>query len=114
MMRRGEVWVASFRPWRGREVGKTRPSVILQADPLITADSETILALPMTTQLRRDTEPLRVPVSARDRLKRPSYIMVEKMRALDRDYFGEGPITTLTSEEMAAVEKSLKAVLGFL
>lgn len=113
-MRRGEIWIASFRPWRGREVGKTLPSVIFQADWLITADSGTILALPMTTQLRSGAAPLRIPVEPRDRLAQQSYVMVDKMRALDRGHFGDGPITTLTVEEMATVEKSLKAVLGFL
>ena len=113
-MHRGEIWIASFRPWRGKEVGKTRPSVIVQADWLINADSETILALPMTTQLCPDTEPLRIPIAPRGRLKKPCYVMVDKMRALDRAHFDRGPIASLDPEEMTAVERSLKAVLGFL
>lgn len=32
----------------------------------------------------------------------------------DLDRFGEGPLATLTPEEMAGVEKSLKGVLGLL
>jgi mRNA interferase MazF len=38
--------------------------------------------------------------------------MLEHLRALDRTRFGEGPLATLTAEEMAAVEKSLRGVLG--
>lgn len=113
-MRRGEVWVASFRPWRGKEVGKTRPSVIMQVDWLTDADSGTVLALPMTTQLRRGSESLRIPIAPRARLKKTSYVMVDKMRALDRGHFDHGPLISLNPEEMTAVERSLKAVLGFL
>jgi len=41
-------------------------------------------------------------------------VMVEHLRPLDRSRFGEGPLSTLTSEEMAAVERSLRVVLGML
>jgi len=112
MMRRGEIWVANFSPWRGREVGKARPSVILQADWLTDMDSETILALPLTSQLWQGSEQLRVPLAARDRIKQPCYIMIDKMRAIDRRQFGQGPLSELTKDEMAAVERSLTAVLG--
>jgi len=40
--------------------------------------------------------------------------MVEHVTALDRARFSEGPLTMLTAEEMAAVEKSLKAIFGLL
>jgi mRNA interferase MazF len=33
---------------------------------------------------------------------------------LDRSRFGEGPLASLTQQEMLAVEKSLSAVLGML
>lgn len=113
-MRRGEVWVASFRPWRGKEVGKTRPSVIMQVDWLTDTGSETVLALPLTTQLRSGSGPLRIQVAPRGRLKKTSYVMVDKMRALDRGHLGQGPLASLAPEEMTAVEQSLKAVLGFV
>jgi hypothetical protein len=38
--------------------------------------------------------------------------MVDKMRAIDRGLFGEGPLTVLSREEMTGVERSLRAVLG--
>jgi len=31
MPERGEVWLAHLNPWRGIEVGKTRPVLIVQA-----------------------------------------------------------------------------------
>ena len=112
-MRRGEVWVASFRPWRRREVGKVRPCLLVQDDWLTQAGCVTVLVLPLTSQSPRDgAERLRIPLPARDRLKRLCFVMVDKMRAIDRAVLGDGPLTTLTREEMANVEKSLRAVLG--
>jgi mRNA interferase MazF len=40
--------------------------------------------------------------------------MIEHIRALDRSRFGEGPLTVLNTEEMAAVEKSLLGLMGML
>jgi len=34
MIRRGEVWVANLIPNRGREIGKIRPALVMQADAL--------------------------------------------------------------------------------
>jgi len=114
-MRRGEVWVASFRPWRRREVGKVRPCLLIQADWLTQAGGVSVLVLPLTTRTRRTgSEHLRIPLPARDRLKRPCFIMVDKMRAIDRGLLGDGPLTTLARAEMSTVERSLRAVLGML
>jgi len=112
-MRRGEVWVASFRPWRGQEVGKVRPCLLVQADWLTGAGAVTVLVLPLTTQSRvNGTGRLRIALDARDRLKRPSFVMVDKLRAIDRALLADGPLTMLTREEMVRVEKSLLAILG--
>ncbi len=113
-MRRGEVWVASFRPWRGKEVGKVRPCVIIQADWLTMQNFDTVLALPLTSKLLPGTDSLRVEIAPRERLKKPSWVMVEKMRALDSARFGTGPLAHLTDDELAAIEQQLRAVLGML
>lgn len=112
MIRRGEIWVANLNPNKGSEVGKIRPVLILQVDELTATGLGTIIAAPLTTQLWPAFEPLRVQVSARDRLEKDCHVMVEQARAFDRSRFGDGPLTSLTPEEMAAVEKSLKGILG--
>jgi mRNA interferase MazF len=40
--------------------------------------------------------------------------MCEQPRTLDRTRLGEGPLTTLSADEMRAVEASFKAVTGLL
>jgi mRNA interferase MazF len=112
MMRRGEVWVGNLNPNRGAEVGKIRPVVVVQSDELSTLVSETVVVLPTTSQVRRGFRRIRVTIPARDRLRRDCQVMVDQPRTLDRRRFGAGPLTTLTTEEMAAVERGLLAVLG--
>jgi mRNA interferase MazF len=38
--------------------------------------------------------------------------MAEQPRALDRNRIGEGPLTRLSADEMAALEQALRAALG--
>lgn len=111
-MRRGEIWVGNLNPNRGTEVGKIRPVLILQADFLIAQGEPTIIVLPLTTQVRLAKEPLHVTLPARDGLEQTCQVMPEQPRTLDRRRLTRGPLTRLTPEEMAAVEKSLLAVMG--
>ena len=112
MIRRGEVWVARLNSNQGAEVGKVRPVVVIQANPLTEAGLATLLVVPLTSQRRLGAEPLRVLITARDRLLRDCYAMVEQPRALDRARLGEGPLTTLTSDELLRLERALLAVMG--
>lgn len=111
-MRRAEVWIANLNPNKGSETGKIRPVVILQENRLTEAGLPTVLVIPLTTQLRKGLEPLRIPLAARDRLKKDCYVVVEQVRAIDRARIGDGPLTKLTTEEMSSLEHSLKAVMG--
>ena len=113
-MKRGEVWVGNLNPNRGAETGKIRPVLIVQADFLTEAGSETVVVLPLTTQVRPAKEPLHITIVARDRLRETCQVMTEQPRTLDRRRLADGPLTTLTAGEMAKVEKSLLAVLGAL
>ncbi len=111
-MKRGEVWIGNLNPNRGAETGKIRPVLVIQADFLTSAGSETVVVLPMTTQLRPSMEPVHVAIAPRDGLRVPSQVMAEQPRTLDRRRLREGPLTLLTAEEMARVDRVLRAVLG--
>lgn len=111
-MKRGEIWTANLNPSRGREIGKVRPVLIMQADELIAADTPMIVVLSLTTQLRPEFKLWRVRVPARDRLKDECQVVVDQPRALDRARIGDGPLTALTSVELATVEESLRVVFG--
>ncbi len=112
MMRRGEIWVANLNPGRGREIGKTRPVLVLQADELNTIGTPMVVILPITTQVYPNFSVWRVPIRARDRLLVDCQVVVDQPRALDRERFGEGPLTTLNEAEMASVERAFLGVCG--
>lgn len=113
-MRRGEVWLGNLTPNRGREAGKVRPVLILQADFLLAASEPTVIVLPLTTQVHASKEPLHVTIGARDRLRQTCQVMPEQPRTLDRRRLLDGPLTRLSRGEMLAVEKSLKMVMGLV
>ena len=112
MMRRGEVWVANLNPNRGHEIGKMRPVLVMQADILTGIGTPMIIILPMSTQIYPAFKRWRVTIPARDRLLKECQVLVDQPRALDRTRFSEGPLTQVTPEEMAAVERSFMAVVG--
>jgi mRNA interferase MazF len=111
-IRRGQIWTANLNPNRGRELGKIRPVLIVQGDWLSVAQSRTVVVLPLTSDVRRDAEPLRVTIGVRGGLRMESQVVVDQPRTLDRRRLGEGPLTELSDDEMARVEESLLAVLG--
>jgi mRNA interferase MazF len=111
-VKRGEIWTANLNPARGREIGKIRPVLIIQADELIEAGTPMVVVLPVTTQVYPAFKLWRISVPARDRLTEACQVVVDQPRALDRARVGDGPLTTLTSGELSAVERSLRVVLG--
>ncbi len=113
-MRRGEIWIGNLNPNRGAETGKIRPVLIVQADFLTQQGSESVIVLPLTTQVRPSKEPLHVTIPARDRLRETCQVMPEQPRTLERARLTQGPLTVLAADEMAKVEKTLLAVLGLL
>ena len=111
-MRRGEIWTANLNPTRGREIGKIRPVLIIQADELVDAGVPMVVVLPLTTKVYPEFKLWRISVPARDRLREPCQVVVDQPRALDRGRIGDGPLTMLTRAELLAVERSLRVVLG--
>ena len=49
---RGEIWLADLDPIRGSEQAGLRPVLVLQND-VINAHTNTYVAIPLTTNLRR-------------------------------------------------------------
>lgn len=111
-MKRGEIWIGNLNPNRGAEIGKVRPVLIVQEDQLTDVGSPTVVVLPLTTRIRPALQHLRVLVRARDRLQQDCQVMVDQPRTLDRTRFGEGPLTHLTSQELAQVNQALQVLLG--
>jgi mRNA interferase MazF len=113
-MKRGEVWVGNLNPSRGREIGKVRPVLVIQADEITQLGAGMVVILPLSTLVYPGFHYWRITLPARDKLLKSCQIITDQPRALDRDRFGDGPLTTLTPAELATVEKSLRAIMGML
>lgn len=111
-MKRGEVWVANLNPPRGKEIGKVRPVLIVQADELNADITPMVVVLPLSTQVYPDFTHWRINLPARGRLRKPCQVITDQPRALDRARLADGPLTALTNIEMERVEKALLAILG--
>jgi mRNA interferase MazF len=80
---RGEIWLADLDPIQGSEQAGTRPVLILQNDRLNRV-SKTVLAIPLTTNLKLKNLPSSVLlVRGEGGLLKDSVAMCHQMRALD-------------------------------
>lgn len=114
VIRRGEIWVANLNPPRGQEIGKIRPVLVFQDDALTAIATPMIIILPLTTQIYPTFKQWRVTITARHRLLKDCQVIVDQPRTLDRSRFGEGPLATLSEEEIISVERAFLGVCGML
>jgi mRNA interferase MazF len=110
---RAEIWLADLGPKRGTEPGKTRPVLIIQSQALLDAGHPSTLIIPLTTNLMDEAEPLRIRVPASGRLRRPSDLLIDQLRAIDNRRLAQGPLTRLPAVLMAKVEQAIRDVLDF-
>ena len=108
----GAVWLADLNPRQGTEPGKTRPVLIIQNQALLDAGHPSTLVIPLTTRLIEDAAPLRLRLSARDRLDRDSDLLIDQIRAIDNQRLVTGPLTLLGAEEMSGIYPAILEVMG--
>ncbi len=108
----GAVWLADLNPRRGTEPGKTRPVLIIQNQALLDAGHPSTLVIPLTTRLIEDAAPLRLRLSARDRLDRDSDLLIDQIRAIDNQRLVTGPLTLLGAAEMSRIYPAILEVMG--
>lgn len=114
MMRRGAIWVARLNPNTGSEIGKVRPVLILLAQRYLDAGSPVVMAAPLTTQYWPGMAALRYRVTARERLLKDSFVVLEQMRALDRSRFGDVRLAELTADEMRDMDRQVMTMFGVI
>jgi mRNA interferase MazF len=114
MPRRGEIFLANLNPRRGQEPGKIRPVLIVQSQALIDAEHPSTVIVPLTTNLIDDAEPLRIRISAGDRLRRDSDLLIDQIRAIDNTRLVGGPVLRLAAQTMRKVENAIREVLDLI
>jgi len=79
-----DIWIADLNPKIGTEPGKTRPVVILQTNLLNSVPHPSTVICPLTTNIHKDSEILRVHVKEGvAKLYQDCDIMIDHIRAID-------------------------------
>jgi len=83
-VQRGDVWLANLNPIRGSEQAGIRPVLVFQNDA-ISRFTTTVLAIPLTTNLRRAALPSCVRVAPGEGgLESESVLLCHQLRVLDK------------------------------
>jgi mRNA interferase MazF len=107
------VWWASLDPIVGSEQGGRRPILVLQNDA-VSSFTTTVVAIPLTTTLRRSQLPSAVFVpSAGTGLPSDSVALCHQVRVLDKSRL-HGRIGTLPVDLMRQIEYSVLFTLGIV
>ncbi len=87
-IRKFNLYLADLSPRFGTEPGKTRPVVVLQTNLLNDGQHPSTIICPITTNVIRGAEILRVHLSKKGMgLKKDSDILVDQIRAIDNRRF---------------------------
>jgi mRNA interferase MazF len=102
-VKRGEIWLADLNPTRGSEQAGTRPVLIFQ-NSIISKYTTTILAIPLTTNLRRASLPSCVQISKGEGgLAGDSVALCHQLRVLDKSRLLKNP-GTVNEQTVLAIE----------
>lgn len=96
-LNRGDIVVVNLYPKKGDEVGKIRPAVIISDDDE-NAILDTVILMPLSTDLIDNMDPYRMRLLAREGLKEDSDILINQIRALSKTRIKE-KIAKITSVE---------------
>ena len=109
--KRGEIWLADLNPTRGSEQAGTRPVLIFQNNA-ISKYTTTILAIPLTTNLRRESLPSCVQISKGEGgLVADSVALCHQLRVLDKTRLRRR-LGSVTPETISAIENCVKFTTG--
>ena len=79
-----EIWIADLNPQIGTETGKTRPVLVVQTNLLNKIPHPSTIVCPVTTNIKRDSEILRVHIKkGMAKLHQDCDIMIDQVRAID-------------------------------
>ena len=80
-LNRGDIVGINLNPKKGDEVGKVRPCIIISGNEE-NQILDTIIVVPLSTQLIDDMLPFRIRLTKRDNLDRDSDILLNHIRAI--------------------------------
>jgi mRNA interferase MazF len=112
MVRRGEIWWADLGEPRGSAPALRRPVVIVQDDLLNGSKLDTVMVVPLTSNVKRARAIGNILLDSRETgLDRESVALVCQVLTLDKAFFDER-IGTLSSRLRARLDRGLTIALG--
>jgi mRNA interferase MazF len=111
-MIRGDIWWADFGIPFGSESGFRRPVLIMQSDAFNKSKLNTIVVIPLTTNLILANAPGNVFIEKDESgLSKDSVVVVSQINAIDRHRLIER-VSTINRTMLNEVEYGIKMVLG--
>ena len=103
--KRGDIITVNLNPKKGHEVGKIRPAVIISNDDE-NEILDTVILMPLSTDLIDNMEPYRMRILKRDNLKEDSDVLINQIRTLSKLRIKE-KIGSITDNEYENIIKYL-------
>jgi mRNA interferase MazF len=111
-MTRGELWWADFGLPFGSEPGFKRPVLIIQSDFFNNSRINTVIVIPLTTNLLLAEAPGNILITGDEsKLKKDSVIVISQIEAIDRRRLIE-KITAVSGETIKKIEDGVMFILG--
>lgn len=107
-MKRGQIYMVNFDPVIGSEQGGMRPALIIQND-VGNQHSPTVIVAPITSKLKH-TVPTHVEIGQTVALPKPSQILLEQIRTVDKTRVGDY-LAELEPVKLKQVRRALKISL---
>jgi mRNA interferase MazF len=106
---RGEIYWADLNPARGHEQAGLRPVLVLSHD-LFNRNSETVIAMAITSQPQKAGFPLTLSLPT-EMLPKPSWVKISQIRTISVDRLGKR-IAALNSETISQLVDGLIELIG--
>ena len=112
LIKQGDVFWAELPIPRGSEPGYDRPVLVVQQSSINASDIQTVLCVPLTTNMRLAAAPGNVLLSARQTgLPKPSVANVSQVITLDKRFL-HTYVATLPDNLLASVLDGIEFMLG--
>ncbi len=100
-----DIVTINFNPKKGDEVGKIRPALIISGDEE-NKILDTIIVMPLSTQLLDDMEPFRLRIVKREGLRENSDLLINHIRTISKKRVGT-KIAAISEKEYQDVISNL-------
>jgi len=107
--KRGEIVLVNLYPKKGDEIGKIRPAVIL-SDTIDNQELETLIVLPLSSQLIDNVTPYRVRLESRNGLEKMSDVLVHQIRTISKSRVIKS-VSRVSEEEYSTIKTALCQVV---